>query len=295
VGTLVAWHYPTPLFANLADHTYVACGTGGKAWNCWGGKTGGTPLRRGPGSTLRADAIAEPNERANVKCYLVNGVCHQAANRILLPAGITVRGAKGYWVSEALYGPYGRERGFLGFCKAPFHQHPGVTGDLPECEEPAAPPDEKQAAAVQEAEEGESGEMADYLSRARSLYREVEPMVVTEGLDTAEARTFQMRLFDLLADFRLGEGYTTSSDGQAAREVRGDFEARREALEEAFFRHEIGVDTFVDEYNRLMEEYQYRTAEVLPEERYEALFALPPGEPVVLGDPEVARAAYPDR
>ena len=87
----------------------------------------------------------------------------------------------------------------------------------------------------------------------------------------------------------------TSSDGQAAREVRGDFEARRETLEEASFRHEIGVDEFVDEYNRLMEEYQDRTAEVLPEERYQALFALPPGEPVVLGDPEVARAAYPDR
>ena len=28
------------LFANLADHTYVVCGTGAKRWSFWGGKTG---------------------------------------------------------------------------------------------------------------------------------------------------------------------------------------------------------------------------------------------------------------
>jgi hypothetical protein len=133
VGTLVVMRYPTSLFANLADHTYVACGTGAKAWSCWGGETGGTALRRSAGSTKRADAIARPNERAGIKCYLVNGVCHQAANRILLPAGITVRGARGYDVSEALFGTYGRPRGPFRTCRAPFERHPQVAGDLPAC------------------------------------------------------------------------------------------------------------------------------------------------------------------
>src|SRR5215831_11686284 len=64
MGDLVAKRYPTRLFANLADHTYVECGTGGKAWACWGGKTGGTELRRATGSTVRADEIAEPGEHA---------------------------------------------------------------------------------------------------------------------------------------------------------------------------------------------------------------------------------------
>ena len=50
MGTLVAMHYPTKLFADLADHTYVMCGTGGAAWSCWGGKTGGNSLRQGTGS-----------------------------------------------------------------------------------------------------------------------------------------------------------------------------------------------------------------------------------------------------
>ena len=74
MGTLIAFRYPTNMLAQLADHTYVACGTLGKAWGCWGGKTGGTELRRAPGSTKRADAIAEPNERARITCYLINGV-----------------------------------------------------------------------------------------------------------------------------------------------------------------------------------------------------------------------------
>ena len=108
MGILIAKHYPTKMVLKLADHTYVECGTGGKAWGCWGGKSGGTVLRKAPGSTKRADKIAQPDEKAGIKCYLINGVCHQAANRILLPAGITVRGARGYSVSEAIYGPYGR-------------------------------------------------------------------------------------------------------------------------------------------------------------------------------------------
>ena len=92
----------------------------------------------GNGSTKQADAIAEADERAGIKCYLINGVCHQAANRILFPAGITARGARGYDVSEALFGTYGRPRGPFGTCPSPFNQHAGVTGDLPECVETRA-------------------------------------------------------------------------------------------------------------------------------------------------------------
>jgi len=40
--------------------------------------------------------------------YGVTGVCHQAANRILRPAGISVAGAQGYGASVFLYGQYGR-------------------------------------------------------------------------------------------------------------------------------------------------------------------------------------------
>ena len=130
MGVLVVKRYPVQGLADVADHTYVECGTGAQGWSCWGGKTGGTELRRGDGSTLRADQIAGANERGGITCYLINGVCHQAANRILLPASITVRGARGDQVSEALFGTYGRPSGVLGLCRAPFDQHTGTTGDL---------------------------------------------------------------------------------------------------------------------------------------------------------------------
>src|SRR5262245_5244182 len=133
MGELIAMRYPIPLVANLADHTYVECGTGARGWSCWGGKTGGTELRRGDGSTSRADQIAGADERGGITCYLINGVCHQAANRILLPAAITVRGARGYEVSEALFGTYGRPGGVFGLCRAPFDQHTATAGDLPGC------------------------------------------------------------------------------------------------------------------------------------------------------------------
>jgi len=88
MGTLVVMRYPTSLFANLADHTYVECGTGGKAWACWGGKSGGTALRRNAGSTKRADAIAAPNERAGIKCYLTKVLSGPELERFLgVPEG----------------------------------------------------------------------------------------------------------------------------------------------------------------------------------------------------------------
>ncbi len=40
--------------------------------------------------------------------YGISGVCHQAANRILRPFGVTVAGVKGYGASIFLYGQYGR-------------------------------------------------------------------------------------------------------------------------------------------------------------------------------------------
>ena len=58
MGTLIAMRYPTKLFANLADHPYVMCSTGRKAWSCWGGKTGGTALRQGRSRVLVMAGVA---------------------------------------------------------------------------------------------------------------------------------------------------------------------------------------------------------------------------------------------
>ena len=94
MGTLIAVKYPTKLFLKLFDHTYVMCGTGRVRWPCWGGSSGGTAFRSATGSTMRAALIAGADGRAGIACYLVNGVCHQAANRILSAGEATVRGVR---------------------------------------------------------------------------------------------------------------------------------------------------------------------------------------------------------
>jgi len=284
MGALVVMRYPTSLFANLADHTYVQCGTGGRAWSCWGGKSGGTALRRSAGSTRRADAIAEPDERAGVTCYLVSGVCHQAANRILLPAGITARGARGYEISEALFGTYGRPRGAFGTCRAPFDQHAGVTGDLPACAEDMATAPRAERRAEQR-----------YLRGVLAIYRKAERRLKSaRGLPGPELAEFLVELFMHQARFRLGR----TLDRSAARkllEIRASTERSRMKLEEWFARKELTARAFVTAFDSETILFQEAMAGALDAGRYRALFDLRRGETVILADPRIVRRAYGGR
>ena len=172
MGMLVAMHYPTVLALGAADHTYVRCGTGGKAWSCSGRENRGERLTQQFGSTNQADAIASRTSAPGVLCYLVNGVCHQAANRILFPAGIFVTGARGYGLSSAIFGPYGRPRGPLGHCKAPFDRHAGVVGDLPECVAPTSRAARKAL---------DSSKERRYFGRVSAAYQGALPILQSES------------------------------------------------------------------------------------------------------------------
>lgn len=297
MGTLVAFRYPTQLFLKLADHTYVACGTLGKAWGCWGGKTGGTELRRAPGSTRRADAIAEPNERAGITCYLINGVCHQAANRILLPAGITVQGARGYSVSSALFGAYGRPRGILGFCRAPFDRHAGVGGDLDACIEAGRRDDAEDTGAPGDTDGGDPRERA-YLERSLRLYAgSEERLAAVSGTD--EIVRFQLAQFDLFLEYKLGDDPRNREvvDGGAhgaLMEIREKTEHERLAAEQRFATSG-DLDAFRRDDDALTLQFQNQVGKVLDGARYAALLDLEKGDDVTLADPEILENAYPRR
>jgi hypothetical protein len=294
-------HYPTKLAFGLADHTYVMCGTGGKAWSCWGGKTGGAVLRSGSGSTSQADAIAAPNERAGVTCYLINGVCHQAANRILFPAGILVTGAKGYGVSSALFGPYGRPRGPLGTCSAPFNQHTGITGDLPACIAPTA--------GVKAADYARSPQEEAYITRVTQAYQQVNVSGLnasTQLRSSKRAKTgkrkparhegmltdFMLELFDYQIDFKLSKQIDATRHGQL-RDLRASTEKTRIDLENQFANRDIPVMEFVLRSDLETIAFQKQAARVLTPAQYEALFDLKPGQFVGLADPEIVPKAYP--
>jgi len=289
MGTLVAKKYATKLFVGAADHTYVECGTGARAWSCWGGKTGGTAFNHGIGSTERANAIAEADERANIGCYLVNGVCHQAANRILLAAGILVTRARGYQVSAAMFGPYGRPG--MKRCKSPFLQYATITHDLREC----APPDPR---AERPPMPPVSAAEHSYICTAKAAYARFHRFHAQE-IGTVDIIKFQRVLFERNIGLRLGADF----DASKVVHIQESIQIVQAHLIDALGRKEMPRVEFVILFNRLTIRLQNEMASLLSAQRYARLFDLGRDERVVLADPmgvaaafgrNVAHAVYPD-
>ncbi len=100
-----------------ADHTYVS----GKdqptgyeyLWPCGGAYEGGRELTTGECDGNISDCISQraidirPAGGMAGMRYGIDGVCHQAANRIMFPAGLIVDQAFGWSLSFFLYGAYG--------------------------------------------------------------------------------------------------------------------------------------------------------------------------------------------
>src|SRR5208337_4574165 len=98
--------FAIPIASGAAwEHTYAesSCGL---SWGCWGRNAGGRPLGNAMGSSIIADCLSQLNSRAGL-VYGVTAVCHQTANRILHPAGITVALGGGYGTSWSLFRVYG--------------------------------------------------------------------------------------------------------------------------------------------------------------------------------------------
>lgn len=281
MGQLVAMKYPTKLFLNAADHTYVQCGNGGKAWGCWGGKTGGAAFNSGTGSTKRADCIAQPNERAGITCYLVNGVCHQAANRILLPAGILVSAARGYSVSSAIFGPYGK----VGFwpCSAPFNQCPGVAGDLPACAT------KTRAAAAQMPRLPLRVGEDKHIRAVKQAYNKFAPQEATP----LEAMKFHADLFDREVKFRLGEELGTRAKG--LRIAKESIEVEHHRLASGMANKALSPAEFVKRFNKMTHKFQDNIANAITKAQYKKLFDLDRDQRVVLADPDIIKSLYGER
>jgi hypothetical protein len=281
MGALIAMKYPTKLFLKAADHTYVQCGSGRKAWGCWGGKSGGAAFNNGTGSTQRADAIAEPNERAGITCYLINGVCHQAANRILLPAGIIVSGARGYAVSSAMFGTYGKMGVNHLPCYAPFNQRVGVTGDLPECLAPGVRLGPREVI-VSEAEK-------KYLSSVRQAYKRLD----VRGGSLFDTIGLQIDLFERQVRFSLGEDIGAAAG--KLRFVKESLELRHHQLIEVFRNKELSPTEFVVLFNALTLQFQDEIASSINKSQYKKLFALASDERVLLADPVAVKFAFGEK
>lgn len=286
MGTLVAWKYPTKLFLKAADHTYVACANGGMAWSCWGGKTGGTAFNSGTGSTRRANAIAEPNERAGITCYLVNGVCHQAANRILAPAGILVSAARGYALSQAIFGTYGRAG--IWPCSAPFNTHAGVSGDLPACLAGATPAAAKVASKTLPKLAMSAGDSA-HLRGLKARYNRFDPKTST----AMEAIQFNIQVFERDLNHRFQQAPLDKVATQGLMLAKTAVETGHHQLNADWTGQQVSPVEFVTEFNRLTDRFQDDCANALRKKpQYRRLMDLNPDERLVLADPDALDVAF---
>ena len=115
----------------LGDHTWVASDQSGVCWNCLGGgptyycgpnrwhggkyvPPEGDQICSGDGDVASATCMGNPKQSTFLGIpssagivYLINGVCHQIANRVLYWTGATVEAAAGYWFSSTTFGTWG--------------------------------------------------------------------------------------------------------------------------------------------------------------------------------------------
>jgi hypothetical protein len=295
MGVLIVKRYPTKLLADLADHTYVECGTGARGWSCWGGKTGGTELRRGNGSTRRADQIAGANERGGITCYLINGVCHQAANRILLPASTTVRGARGYEVSEALFGAYGRPGGVFGLCNAPFDQHAGTVGDLPACTDTMPATLRRRGGRRARSAAPVPGERR-YLNTVLAMYRKARAPFASAArarrfAASRDLEDFFVELFMHQVNFKLGSSADRTIRTRLGH-IRRSTERSRLKIEEWYVNQSMTAAEFVKEFDHETLVFQHAAAGAMKAGHYKKLFGLAPGTTVTLADPRIVKRAF---
>jgi hypothetical protein len=278
MGTLIGKAYPTVLALGQADHTYVECGTGKRGWKCFGGKTGGRVLRSGSGSTARADAIAGPGENGHLKCYLINGVCHQAANRILLPAGITVEGARGYQLSQALFSTYGRVG--LWPCSSPFVTHPGTTGDLPECVDGETEKGIEQIPPVVNEDPADAAHVREVMR----IYEAHAGLFELEGAaPIEEIEAFHLELFANLLEFRLGP---LLDDDLRARlmDVRRGIERRQLEIDQRHAADSLAGAELANAVDDVAIDLQQQVAAETTDAVYESLFGLRKGDLMTIAD-----------
>lgn len=297
MGTLVAMKYPTILMANAADHTYVQCGNGGKAWGCWGGSTGGDAFNSGTGSTRRADRIAGTDEKAGIRCYLVNGVCHQAANRILYPAGILVSGARGYALSSLTFGTYGKVR--FGPCRSPFDKHATVSGELAACVGAAS----SGSSGSSGSSSGSSGSSGSWFKKPTLLevrflrsVKQAYDRYFRKDNGPVDEMNFAMALFDREIDFRLGN--LNEKERHYLLHAKQRLELNHTHLTQEREQKKLSLAEqveFIRSFNDMTLAFQEDIANILPERRYKQLMEVSRDEHLVLADPDILRKLYGEK
>lgn len=264
----------TPFYR--VDHTYVTSSEG-HVWNCWGRSSGGTVICSGEADAGAADCISQKNSRAGI-IYGITGVCHQTANRILLPANCIVSGAKNYWLTAFIYGTYGVRfpSSLLSFRKRIARCNLGAE-DLPE---------------IKSADSLRGNDEKLYIQRINSLYNHYGNMY--RDLDASRERDIVPSLLGnelrITINYRLGSAAETATANKLVSYQEQLLQEKR-TLDTALLKKSLSPVRYAKEVNELAATVFKGILAVLGDRNYTELFGLSPQEPREIVDPDIMEAA----
>ena len=245
-ATLQGWAMPA-LGMPWWDHTYVESSCGLR-WGCFGRDSGGSAgLSSGIGSSTIAHCLSEPNSTAGLRNRRT-GVCHQAANRILHPAGVTVFGCRGYGASTFRYNVYGKDNNNwaqkLALCYNPIATMPSQAA--------GGPP---------------MPQSRNVLERIRVYNRKVTA-AYTQG-ETMEST--RMAELSALAEMALGEPLDRETLA-ALFAIQSDLQRAESGLEAKFDAGEMTPDQYLQRTDAEFLVAMKRSQELLGHERFRVIF-----------------------
>jgi len=258
------------------QHTYVTSDQG-DSWGCWGGSSGGTSICSGSGSVPRARCLAGPFGIAGI-IYGVTGVCHQTANRILFPAGVTVYKAGGYWASLLVYGVYGTNTvawlASLGTCYAiiPAFKKPASARKKQPAKQPR----------VRAADTKTKAFMANVLALHESGLA---------NLGRPDLKALAGKETGLLLDHLAPKPLTTAVKNNIIR-LRQQNDDRLRALADMVHAGKIDGPKFAADGNAAITGLFSKLARTLGAQAYTDMFGQPPQVEVKLIDPEMAAKSF---
>lgn len=247
----------------FAEHTYVTSSDGHFrfVWPCFGSSDGGHEICKSTGDFNKCNELAGKNSHAEI-IYGITGLCHQAANRILIPAATTVENARFYLVSTGLYGTYGTDASRF------FHKH-HIT-QMMFIEMPNEDTSEK-----------------EFIKNIQDLYSTSN----IKNTNANEPINYNSKEFELFLQYRLKKNLSDIHKNKLI-EIHEKFHKKIKEMENDLNNKKISPKDYANKINNEISDTLSEFSKELTQEEFEKIFGIKPGEQILLIDPKIMAAEH---
>lgn len=250
-----------------ADHTYLSCDNG-RSWDCFSRGKGGVMIFEAQAGAKHAQHMSALGHDAGIE-YAITGIGHQAANRMLWPAGCLLSEAKGFWACAMLFGAYGSDAArWLG----------SLTGGIPEPSGQTEPP--RALTRIAPGLRGLASSIQERYLKAAGGAHDPDELLFDE--------------FALIMDNRLGRSYSRHRSGQIMRRHE-ELLMRKRALEEALASGSMDMGVYTGELNSALNHALLDIACDIGVRDFISLFEIDPSRPLRIAPSGGGRKRAPAR